>query len=447
MKFIYKTFLFIFVLFITNILFSQNLQLYSGDYDLSGAYFWVNGQATYTYKELADYTQIREGSFQFSANMQGEEFGQSYSAKFVENVLGQYKNNVKNGLWQHSLQFIRIEDNNGSIDAKMNYKMGFPHGSWSIELKDLSTGAISESMNMNFKEGTIVGAFKKVNTQNGKEMSGTCDDEGYLHGKVITKEFGEEVIREFSHGVLQLYVVRDVKTGEVKERKEADRETLAMVAKLQKLEKENPDELENMPFHLTQEVEPELYQIYEKSILDLMQPRDFPGDSSYFERSNEFMWNGFSIIDIAPQETRAQKEARLAEEAAKVAAAEKTAAEAREKAEKERAAAEAERVAETEKQQIIAEIGVFSKRAQEQEATILKTIKKKQILAAYKTVSDSYKEKIDATVEYPKKMAFYQKWLKLEDKVMALSAEKAKELEDKLKEAKNVAEMEKLLGL
>jgi len=297
MKFIYKIIIFLLVGSFSSNLAAQDLQTYSGNYDLSGDYFWVKGQATYTYKELADYTKIREGSFKFQSDMKGEEFGQSYRARFIENVSGQYKNNLKNGLWLHNIQLLKIEDINASIEVKANYKEGKPDGSWNLELKDLSTGAIKEMMSMNFRNGTITGTFKKINVDEGIEISGNCDENGYLHGKVVTKELDNELIREFSHGVMQLYVLRDAKTGEVIERKNADKETLEMVTKLQDLAKNNPAELENMSFKLVDDVA-EFDKIYVKTILEIMQLRDFPGDSMFSNRDDQYYWEGFKVIDI-----------------------------------------------------------------------------------------------------------------------------------------------------
>lgn len=449
MNTIYKTIIFSFALLVFQGVFAQSLQTYSGNYDLSGDYFWVKGQATYTYKELADYTKVREGSFQFNSDMKGEEFGQSYRSKFIENVSGQYKNNAKNGLWQYNMQLIHVGEMNGSVETRANYKNGKPHGSWNMDLKSLSTGAITENMNMTFNNGTIVGAFKKINSELGTEVSGTCDENGYLNGKVVTKEFGEELIREFSHGVMQLYVLRDEKTGEVKERKTADKETLEIFAKLQNLAKTNPAELENMSFKLVENVA-EFDKIYVETIISVLQLSDFPGDSLYSDRDEQYYWNGFKVLDIEKQEPKAEREARLAAEAAQKAAAEKERAEkiaAEEKARAEKEAAKAEEEA-ARKQKIALEnkVNELVAKRDEKAKAVEQAITKKRVIAAYTLVVDAYKAKYNAASDNVQKIEILDKYIKLYDKLLSL-APKMSELEDKLKVAKTAEEVEKALGL
>jgi hypothetical protein len=312
-----------------------------------------------------------------------------------------------------------------------------------MDLKDLNTGGLKETMSLNFNNGTITGEFKKINSDNGSVITGTCDEKGYLHGKVVTKEFDEEMIREFSHGIMQLYVLRDAKTGEVKERKTADKETLEMMTKLQNLAKTNPSELENMPFKLVEDVA-EFDKIYVRSVLNIMQFKDFPGDSLFSDRNDQYYWDGFKVLDIEKQETKAEKEARLAEVAAKKAAEEKALAEKKAAMEKARAEEEAARVKE---ELLNAELGKLAATSKEKAQSVAKEMQKRRILTAYALVNDAYKAKMEATNDKSQEIELVKKQILLCDKILSLVSVKTNDLENELKAATKAEEVEKILGL
>jgi hypothetical protein len=398
---------------------AQTLQNFNGAYPLSGDFTWVIGQANYNFKEMADYTKSREGKFSFTSNMTGNQFGQYNSARFDASVDGSYKNNLKEGAWTHNIKFTKVSDINSHTVIKANYKEGYPQGKWTIALTDLSSNLVAESIELNFVKGLIVGNFSKENSYTEFKVSGSTDNLGYIHGKLTLIEQGSEMIQEYVHGVVVRTVYRNPTTGEVYRNEAVKQEDLDMIANLQKMAKENPAALEDVPYKLVESQAP-FNQLFLKSF-ELMQYKDFPGDALYNTQSDDYKWDGLKIIQLVPQETKAQKEA-------------KALAQAEEKRKYEEAQ-EAYRKEEALTAQANALLNQVTKNEEDLKYSFTGAgyTKKPNLYNAYDNLLRHYYERYNASEDLNESIALLQKILSLQDKVAKLAPGNTKDLEKSLK--------------
>jgi hypothetical protein len=417
---------------------------FSGDYPLSGDFFWVKGKANYAYTEKADYTKVKNGAFSFSADMNGTEFGQSSRARFVESVKGQYKNNLKDGLWTHIITMTNIEQQNATITTTVNYKDGIPNGAWKMTVTDNKTFAVNESISLNFKNGVITGAYNANESSRGITINGACDENGFFHGKQSDVEYGTETITEYTHGKQTLSLNRNVQSGEVSNRKTTDAADLEMTDKITALAKTNPDALADQSFGVDDLYDKELDKYFGQKFVFGLQINDFPGDAMYnTNNSYRFDWKGFRYLTLYKQLTRAEIAAKEAEKA---------------KAEAERQAKLAiERAADELKEQV--NNLKYENNAKRDElikkysfGTTLPSAenpvaRKTPIFKAFIAIETLYNEKENASKDNSEKLKNLESVNKLYNRTIELLNVDTKEMEKLLKKTTDNAEREKLMGL
>ena len=133
----------------TSISFGQT-KTFNGEYPMSGIFKWVKGKAKYSYTE-ADSIKIKDGTFTFSANMKGTEFGQSSRARFSLLVSGFYKNNLKDGVWSHKTTIENMEmAGNTVLLANVSHDNGIPNGVWTLQGTENGTGVVMQDISLNF---------------------------------------------------------------------------------------------------------------------------------------------------------------------------------------------------------------------------------------------------------------------------------------------------------
>ena len=436
---------FLFVLFaFTAISSFAQIKTFSGDYPLSGDFFWVKGKATYTYTEAADYTKVKNGAFSFSADMNGTDFGQSSRARFQESVKGQYKNNLKEGLWTHIITMTNIDNNNATITSTVNYKDGIPNGSWKMKITDNKTAAVTESISLNFKNGIMTGAYSANESSTGISISGTLDENGYFHGKQSRIDYGNETITEYNHGKKTLSLNRNVQSGEVSNRVTTSAEDLEQIDKILKMTETNPDALPDQSFGVEEFYDKELDKYFGKKFVFALQINDFKGDALYNNNNSyRFDWTGFVFYNHFKQMTRAEIAAEEAEKA-------KEEAERQAKEEAERAAEEIKR-----------SISTYKYNNESLRNDLLKKYtvgytppsadspygKKTPILKAFFPLEAVYKENLAASKDDDEKLNNLFKINKLYNRTIELLSIDTKEMEKILKKTTDNAEREKLMGL
>jgi hypothetical protein len=436
---------FLFVLFaFTAISSFAQIKTFSGDYPLSGDFFWVKGKANYTYNESADYTKVKNGAFSFSADMNGTDFGQSSRARFQESVKGQYKNNLKEGLWTHIITMTNIDNNNATITSTVNYKDGIPNGSWKMKITDNKTAAVTESISLNFKNGIMTGAYSANESSTGISISGTLDENGYFHGKQSRIDYGNETITEYNHGKKTLSLNRNVQSGEVSNRVTTSAEDLEQIDKILKMTETNPDALADQSFGVEEFYDKELDKYFGKKFVFALQIDDFKGDALYNNNNSyRFDWTGFVYYNLYKQFTRAEIAAQEAEKA---------------KAEAERQAKLAiERAAEELKGQVN-DLRYENKNKRDEllkkysYGTTLPSAenpvaRKTPIFKAFIALETVYNEKTDASKDNNEKLKNLEQLNKLYNRTIELLNIDTKEMEKLLKKTTDNAEREKLMGL
>jgi len=457
---------------------------FNGAYPLSGNFFWVEGKANYNYTEAADYSRIKNGSFSFTSNMSGKQLPNFPNGSFTQSVKGNYKNNVKDGLWTNTMVIKNMANNSGTVSAQANYKNGVPHGNWLLTATNGGSSAIIESYSLNFKNGIVIGKFETHHKTKKTTVSGFCNDEGFLHGKMIIFENNTEIIQEYDNGILKSKTTRNTATGEIIARKESAAEDIEMAKKLQLLAKTNPSELDNMPFRLETEHSPQSQAIFSDGFKIGLLPDDFGGDSSYFKNYNRFEWEAFRYVVLVEQETRAQKEAKIKLEAERQQKLEAERLERERKAEAEKL--ERERKAEAERlererqaaeQKIARERQAAEQAAQNElyelsrkdlanqekiKALYLTTttiplpmvgavrkpkVRKPKIYDAYTTLSEAHRKTIADTSDLNEKLAASKKLIALQEKIIRLADQNTKDIEKQLKKATDASQIESILGL
>lgn len=154
MKKIYYTLSFLFLL---NISFAQKLLTYSDVYDLSYSTL-SSGVAKYTYYEKDGY-EIRQGAFSFST------ISEQYNNTIEIKINGNYKNDLKNGLWTYTVIVNEYKKSKTTMILKANYKEGIPHGSWNTTLTlnhFVDKVNVNSNIITNFSNGCFVGDFKFI---------------------------------------------------------------------------------------------------------------------------------------------------------------------------------------------------------------------------------------------------------------------------------------------
>ena len=197
---------------------------YTGAYKVGTA----NGTATYQYKEDSAGNRIFNGKFTFS--------GKLIDGKFIETVVGNYKNGLKTGLWVYNTK--TIPGINTILDQKLSgvYKEGYPDGIWTINSvtkfvtgthlsgHSLTGTTISVTGTTSYKNKHLCGLFRLDNKQTGKtiqpySVQGNFDENGFMDGKWIIRYAAKqnsaitEITRDYKNGVLTYIRELDTQTG------------------------------------------------------------------------------------------------------------------------------------------------------------------------------------------------------------------------------------------
>lgn len=445
----------------------QSLKTYSGDYELDGyllneiPFYMLNGEATYQYYENDDYDRIRKGKFTYSGEV--SENGVSLEL----NVNGYYKENLKNGLWQSNL-YINNQGQKIKTVCYTNYSKGIPNGPWEI---DAYTRGQKETASLHFNNNLITGNFG-IKMSNIK-MNGKCNLDGYLDGVIELVEGEVEMIMNYDNGFLINYIVRDLSTGEIQKRVNADPDQLKAYVKIKKhIADGNIDALEDIPFKVRSDYNPALHNKFNEYFTMLNMGDTFPGDLKY--NSNGYEWSGFKIKLLDEQETRAEKleKERIEKEQQAKLEAERI---ERERIEKERQAKleaeriERERIANEERiakeksekanllyNELLQDYNNSSKKIESKFKVIdpiataalgvdtYKT-KRKVLYRSYRTLLDDYINQVNNVKEVDEKNIIMSKVISLCKRVEELFDKKNKDLEKALKKANSSSQIEKII--
>lgn len=235
MKNIFHVNLFIASLLTFNNLSAQTLQTYNGIYELSYPYM-QNAKAMYTYyDDTKTYNRVKQGKF--TLNFKGS--GQYSPFEII--VIGNYKNNLKEGAWSYKLITTDLQSGelyeSGTTTVTGNYKDGVPNGFWQSIFSSSSkekkfnssthqwvfttpTMPNSTKTSVKFNMGTAVGHFSysaiDPNVNSTSSISVDLDSLGFINGKFIEKDAGSENIVEYSNGFPIKSVYRNLQSGEAK---------------------------------------------------------------------------------------------------------------------------------------------------------------------------------------------------------------------------------------
>lgn len=416
---------------------------YQGTYPLGGDFSWVTGKATYTYTEDASYNKIKNGGFLFTSDMNGQELQQLSTSRYQQTVKGQYKENLKDGAWSHSIIMTNISRTYASIESKVAYAKGLPNGVWSMTAMNTKTNKVDETMMATFKNGVLFGTFKYKNDPNEVEVTGTCDENGYMHGKVTIISYGTEKITEYVHGVPKISVNRDVKSGEVSSKNETSAEDIAMYAKLESLAKTNPDALADEPYKLIEYMYEDVQKLYNKKFVYALQLDDFPGDEMYGGFRYGYQWNAFKVKELVKQTTRAELE------------------EQRQKKQVEEEAYQQKRAAERAEEELNDKVYSAGQTCRQKHDAIQKAYAisgfdlpkksdmyiKKRIYKPYLALEKEYEANVDNAKTPAEKLESYQKLYEFYNKILELATKDTNELEKQLKKVEDLNEIRKILGL
>ncbi len=191
---------------------AQNVKTYSGPYQYGTDMYDFPGTATYQYYENENYERIYHGSFVFINDRC--------------NVVGTYKNNLKEGVWTYSELFNYSKRYTSITTGK--FTAGLMDGSWTYSKVDYATKATIKRSSVTFISGAPVGAYtyydkgEAGNAYTDVKVVGQYDSTSVFVGEwVVTyKEDGQpfEQRSTYSNGVRLQYIHRNLATGAIIER-------------------------------------------------------------------------------------------------------------------------------------------------------------------------------------------------------------------------------------
>ena len=318
-----KVNLLLFFLFSTLFSFSQNVQFYKGDYTLlTRNYNFFDGKASYGFYENKDYERVKTGDFSYSCNWNGTMAGRTYydaaSNKINITARGKYFKNAKDGLWSTTIKIklptidnFFIYENFSKRITTQNYKKGKPYGKWKMSWQDLKSNKITQSTEINFVNNTSVGAFSAKSPL--RTIKGSCDQNGFLNGKVTVLTDGTELISQYESGLLMGYVERELNSGKVIDKYEIDSLELEWYGILTQFKDSIIGGLDTLPYRLNLDYQIYIYDQFVDDFIRATLPDDFSGDSSYVEEY--FSWDAFNTISLVEQDVQAAKYKRHMAEA------------------------------------------------------------------------------------------------------------------------------------
>lgn len=211
--------------------YSQTTKLFTGKLDLEISGLWQDADVIYNYYEDSSYNYVKHGLFKLSFMGSGNYKG------YNQNIQGNFKNGLKNGIWVYDYINNDIYQNGNYVTSTIkliaNYNDGLPDGTWNCivqaknrnkkynrQTKKVEFGpwlsSFSENISTKFKKGVLVGNLSIIKKDDEKitaTININFDDYGFFNGKFYTKDANNEEVDEFENGFLLKSIIRDLKTG------------------------------------------------------------------------------------------------------------------------------------------------------------------------------------------------------------------------------------------
>lgn len=178
-----------------------------------------NGTAVYTYYEDPDTREyLKQGAFKYIFNGKGDYQG------YDQTITGNFEKGLKHGTWTYTITMTDFGSNNpyytGTITLVANYKNGYADGNWKKvrsykqRKKFLSYGQYkwdtfgpvkTMTINMNFKNGYLVGAVSINDEFANFKATGSYDNNGLAIGTWLINDMGWGKNRELIYKDNYLY--------------------------------------------------------------------------------------------------------------------------------------------------------------------------------------------------------------------------------------------------
>lgn len=207
----------------------QTLKTFNGPFTDGKA---QNGTAVYTYYEDPNTREyLKQGSFKYTFIGKG-----SYEG-YNQTITGNFEKGLKHGTWTYTITMTDFGDGNpyhtGTVTLVANYKNGYADGNWK-EVRSLKSrkkylqygqykwepfGPLKTmSINMNFKNGYIVGSVSINDEFANFKATGSYDNNGLAIGTWIINDMGWGKNREliYKDNFLYEFIARS-NSGEVLE--------------------------------------------------------------------------------------------------------------------------------------------------------------------------------------------------------------------------------------
>jgi len=187
------------------IVIAQTKKTYNGVFE--------NGKAIYQYFENNDLERIFDGSFSYTASInsiRNKKIG-------VENdsylITGQYKNNMKNGMWSEKKTYSLDGNGNNYLTNIFsgNYENGLKVGKWTYNSKGVKDSKTYEKITyFNYNKNILIG---KIFSEG--HIDGSINNDGVFQGIWNIKTQGREYIAEFANGIFIKLIVRKIENGDI----------------------------------------------------------------------------------------------------------------------------------------------------------------------------------------------------------------------------------------
>lgn len=172
-----------------------------------------NGKAIYQYFENNDLERIFDGSFSYTASInsiRNKKIGIENDSYLIE---GQYKNNLKNGIWSEKKTYSLDENGNNYLTNNFsgNYENGLKVGKWTYNSKGVKDSKIYEkTTDFNYNKNILIG---KIFSEG--HIDGNINNDGIFQGIWNIKTQGKEYIAEFTNGIFIKLIVRKIENGDI----------------------------------------------------------------------------------------------------------------------------------------------------------------------------------------------------------------------------------------
>lgn len=178
-----------------------------------------NGTAVYTYYEDPDTREyLKQGAFKYIFNGKGDYQG------YDQTITGNFEKGLKHGTWTYTITMTDFGSGNpyytGTVTLVANYKNGYADGNWKKvrsykqRKKFLSYGQYkwdpfgpvkTMTINMNFKNGYLVGAVSINDEFANFKATGSYDNNGLAIGTWLINDMGWGKNRELIYKDNYLY--------------------------------------------------------------------------------------------------------------------------------------------------------------------------------------------------------------------------------------------------